>query len=96
MRRIGSRRDGHLGDRWQALPLLEVSPIAELFQEIERVKLRFIAAYDKLRELGHVSEEEYKGVCDALERLDELSEEEFAARLGKFKALVTKAGGQPG
>lgn len=70
--------------------------IAELFQEIERVKLHFIAAYDQLRELGYVSEEEYQGVCDALERLDELSEEEFAARLGNFRALLSQAGGQPG
>lgn len=56
-----------------------------LFQETERLKIRFVAAYERLYELGKITEEELEDVIDAIDRIDELSEEEFERRLGRFR-----------
>ena len=61
--------------------------MAELFEETESVKLRFIRAYERLHELGQIAEEELEEVIDALDRMDELSQEELAEKLGRFKKL---------
>jgi len=58
--------------------------VADLFEETERLKLRFIRAYERLYELGRITAEELDEVIDALDRLDELSDEELARTLGKF------------
>lgn len=62
--------------------------VAELFEETERLKLRFIQAYERLYELGKIDEEELDKVIDALDRIDELSKEELAEKLGGFKKLL--------
>jgi hypothetical protein len=64
-----------------------VSAIAGLFEETERLKLRFIRAYERLYELGRISAADLDEVIDALDRMDELSKEELAAKLGKFREL---------
>lgn len=61
--------------------------MAGLFEETERLKLRFIKAYERLHELGKITAEELDDVIDALDRMDELSKEELAERLGKFQHL---------
>lgn len=61
--------------------------MAELFEETERLKLRFIRAYERLHELGQITAEELDEVIDALDRMDELSTEELAEKLGKFSRL---------
>ncbi len=62
--------------------------MADLFEETERLKLRFIQAYERLHELGKIGDDELQGVLDALDRLDELSEDELVKRLGGFKRLL--------
>jgi len=66
--------------------------VADLYEETERVKLRFIRAYERLHELGLISDEELEEVIDALDRIDELSDEEFEAKLGRFKRLALSEG----
>lgn len=58
-----------------------------LFEETERLKIRFLRAYERLHELGRISAEELDEVVDALDRLDELSKEELAQKLGRFQKL---------
>lgn len=58
-----------------------------LFEETERLKLRFLRAYERLHELGRISAEELDEVIDALDRMDELSKEEFEQKLGKFQRI---------
>ena len=62
----------------------------ELFEETERLKLRFIMAFRRLQELGYLSEADLDEVIDALDRLDTLSEEEFEATIGKFKSMLPR------
>lgn len=64
----------------------------ELFAETERLKIRFAAAYEKLNRMGLISDSELDEIIDAIDRIDELSDEELEATLGKFKRL-TEAGG---
>lgn len=58
-----------------------------LFEETERLKIRFIKAYERLYELGKISAEDLDEVIDALDRMDELSKEELAEKLGKFQHI---------
>lgn len=58
-----------------------------LFEEMERVKIRFIAAYEKLVQKGLITEEQFQDILDALEHIDELSEGELEERLGLFKRI---------
>lgn len=64
--------------------------MADLFEETERLKLRFIQAYERLFELGKIQEGELETVMDALDRIDELTEEELAEKLGGFKKLLSQ------
>jgi len=66
--------------------------VADLFEETERLKIRFIRAYERLRELGKISEDDLDEVIDALDRMDELTEDELAEKLGRFRELNTEEG----
>ncbi|HET7558756.1 MAG TPA: hypothetical protein VFK80_02260 [Limnochordia bacterium] len=59
----------------------------ELIDEAERVKLQLVAAYDKLLRMGKISESDFAEILQALDRLDELTPEEFAAIIGKYKQI---------
>lgn len=59
----------------------------ELYEEMERVKIRFISAYEKLVRRGLITEAEFENIIDALDRIDELSDEEVEERLALFKRL---------
>lgn len=61
--------------------------MADLFQETERLKIRFLSAYERLLELNMMTQQEFDEVLDAIDRIDELTEEEFADKLGKFMSL---------
>lgn len=63
-------------------------PRDALFEEMERVKIRFIAAYEKLLRKGLITEEDFEDILDALDRIDELSDEELERRLARFKKIV--------
>jgi hypothetical protein len=64
-----------------------VNDLDELFEDSERLKIRFIAAYEKLWKEGLITEAELVEITDAVDRIDELSDEEFERILGKFKGL---------
>lgn len=59
----------------------------ELFEEMERVKIQFIAAYEKLLEQGKITDDEFDEIVDLIDRLDEYSAEELSAKLGRFRQL---------
>ncbi|NLN27144.1 MAG: hypothetical protein GX161_02920 [Firmicutes bacterium] len=63
-------------------------PRDALFEEMERVKIRFIAAYEKLLRKGLITEEDFEDILDALDRIDELSDEELERRLARFKKIA--------
>lgn len=55
--------------------------------EVERLKIRFIAAYERLQRRGLLTEKELEEVIDLLDRLDHVDEAELRATLGRFQAL---------
>lgn len=59
----------------------------ELFEELERIKIRFVAAYDKLVEQGIISEREYEEIIEMVDDLDRYSIEELKERLGQFRYM---------
>lgn len=60
----------------------------DLFEETERVKIRFVAAYHRLHERGLITDEELEDIIDAIDRIDELDDEELERRLGRFQRLA--------
>ena len=54
----------------------------ELFEELERIKIRFVAAYDKLVKQGVISERDYQEILEIIDDLDSYSLEELQERLG--------------
>ncbi|NMA71335.1 MAG: hypothetical protein GX961_05390 [Firmicutes bacterium] len=60
--------------------------------EVERLKIRFIAAYERLQQRGLITEEEFEAIIDLLDRLDEVDEAELKATLGRFQALKEQLG----
>lgn len=62
--------------------------MGSLYEETERLKIRFAAAYDKLHQQGRITDEELDDILDAIDRIDELSDEELERRLGRFKRLA--------
>ncbi|NMB46944.1 MAG: hypothetical protein GX998_11125 [Firmicutes bacterium] len=59
----------------------------ELFEELERIKIRFVAAYDKLVEQGLISEREYQEIVEIIDDLDNYSINELRERLGRFRYM---------
>jgi hypothetical protein len=55
-----------------------------LDNELDKTKLLFLDTCRRLLELGELSQEEYLGICDLLDRLDELGREEFEEELRKI------------
>ncbi|HPT82873.1 MAG TPA: hypothetical protein PLM25_03220 [Limnochordia bacterium] len=52
-----------------------------LDRELDKTKVLFIDTCRRLMELGELSEEEYLGICDLLDRLDELDKDSFEREL---------------
>ncbi|MFS8583385.1 MAG: hypothetical protein FWJ61_11085 [Limnochordales bacterium] len=55
-----------------------------MFEHMERLKLQFLSVFEGLHRKGVLSEDELAEMIDLVDRLDELSEEEIRARLGRF------------
>lgn len=55
-----------------------------LDKELDKTKVMFIDTCRRLLELGELSEEEYLGICDLLDRLDELDKESFEQELRRI------------
>lgn len=62
--------------------------MSQLYEEAERLKIRFAAAYSKLHQQGLITDEELDDILDAIDRIDELSIEELERRLGRFKRFA--------
>ena len=58
----------------------------ELFEELERIKIRFVAAYDKLVAQGLLSEAAYQEIMEVIDNLDAYSPEELKVKLGGFRS----------
>ncbi|OUM93475.1 MAG: hypothetical protein BAA04_02015 [Firmicutes bacterium ZCTH02-B6] len=56
----------------------------DLFEDMERLKLRFISAFEELARRGVISEDDLAEIIDLVDRLDELTEEQIKERLGRF------------
>ncbi|NLL43543.1 MAG: hypothetical protein GX251_09395 [Firmicutes bacterium] len=52
--------------------------------DLNRTKLIFLDTCRNLVELGELSKEEYFEICDLLDRLEELDNEEFKAELRRI------------
>lgn len=59
----------------------------ELFEELERIKIRFVAAYDKLVDQGLLSEQEYQEIVEVIDNLDMYSVDELREKLGRFRSI---------
>ncbi|NMB24392.1 MAG: hypothetical protein GX986_02555 [Firmicutes bacterium] len=59
----------------------------ELFEELERIKIRFVAAYDKLVDQGLLSEKEYQQIVEVIDNLDMYSVDELREILGRFRSI---------
>ena len=46
----------------------------ELFEDAERLKLRFVAGFDRLLQRGLLSEAQFEELLEIVDRLDEFSE----------------------
>jgi|LSQX01.3.fsa_nt_gb hypothetical protein len=68
----------------------------ELFEELERIKIRFVAAYDKLVEQGVISERDYQEILEIIDDLDSYSLDELKERLGRFRYVVPFQDSSPG
>lgn len=56
----------------------------DLFEHMERLKLQFLAAFEALHRKGAMSEAELSEMIELVDRLDEMTEEEIRAKLGRF------------
>ncbi|BAS29426.1 hypothetical protein [Limnochorda pilosa] len=61
--------------------------------EAERIKIRFIGAYERLQQRGLITEKELEEVIQLLDRLDEVDEAQLRTTLGRFQALQEPPGG---
>lgn len=55
-----------------------------LFEDMERLKLHFLAAFQKLAEKGVLTEGQLTEVIDIVDRLDDMSVEEIKQLLGRY------------
>jgi hypothetical protein len=65
--------------------------LEELFEDAERLKLRFVAGFDRLLRQGLISEAQFEQIVEAIDRLDELSEEELTLTLKQLIDAVQQA-----
>lgn len=59
-----------------------------LFEDMERLKLHFLAAFQKLTDKGVLSEQQLEEIIQIVDKLDDLSVEEIQERLGRYIADV--------
>lgn len=62
--------------------------MAELFEEMERVKIKLLARYQVLLENGKITEADFDDVVEILDRIDDYAPEELSERL---EALARRA-----
>lgn len=62
----------------------------ELFADAERLKLRFVAGFHDLLEMGYITEAQFDEIVDVIDRLDELSEEELTQTMRQLIEQVQR------
>lgn len=55
-----------------------------LFEDMERLKLHFLAAFQKLAEQGVMTEGQLSEVIEIVDRLDDMSVDEIKEQLGRY------------
>lgn len=55
-----------------------------LFEDMERLKLHFLTAFQRLTEQGVLTEGQLTEIIDIIDQLDHMSVEEIQARLGRY------------
>ncbi len=60
----------------------------ELFEEAERLKLRFVAGMERLLRKGVFTEAQFDEIADIVDRIDDFTESELAERLGVYIRLA--------
>ena len=60
-----------------------------LFEDLERVKLRFISACENMVAQGQLSESEFQQIIDLLDRMDDCDDRQFLAELGEISKGMT-------
>lgn len=66
-------------------------PLDELFEEAERVKLRFVAGFDRLLRKDLITEAQFEELIEVIDHLEDFSEEELANKLGRVIDQVQEA-----
>lgn len=59
-----------------------------LFEDMERLKLHFLAAFQKLTDKGVLNEQQLEEIIQIVDKLDDLSVEEIQEQLGRYIADV--------
>ena len=55
-----------------------------LFEDLERVKLRFISSCETMVKQGKLTEEEFQEILQLLDQLDDYSDDEFMIELRRL------------
>jgi len=61
----------------------------DLFQETEKLKIRFASAYGKLLEQGKITDAEFDEILEILDNLDSYSRQELEEKLGRFRERLS-------
>lgn len=59
-----------------------------LYEELERVKIRFLAAFDRLQQKGLLTQEEWNEVTQLLDEMDDMPEEAWTEKLQALRDRV--------
>lgn len=65
--------------------------LEELFADAERMKLRFVAGFDRLLRKKLITEAQFEQLVEVIDHLDELSEEQLAQTLQQLIEQVRQA-----
>lgn len=60
-----------------------------MFEDMERVKLRFISACENMVSQGQLTESEFQRIIELLDKMDDYSDREFLEELGQISKGMT-------
>lgn len=60
-----------------------------LYVDVERVKLRFLKTCETLVNQGRLDDEEFRGIMDLLDQMNDYNDEEFEAELSKISKGIS-------
>jgi hypothetical protein len=65
--------------------------LEELFADAERIKLRFVAGFDRLLRKGLITEAQFEQVLEVIDHLDDLTQEQLSQTLQQLIEQVRQA-----